>query len=175
MANLNASVINNVNHRPYSRQVTDQLFCRVASTHTNWYTYAVGVWQNHTPFTLLLGESKACGVNCQMQLVEGEGHIKTHGHGLLTMFSRAGMGGFDPLVRWAHIPSNGGTLDSAKLSFWATFSATWRTIWWWTWKLEAICNLQFASKGVLLDWTQWWVYYNGFNECRSELSFLMLL
>ena len=35
----------------------------------------------------------------------------------------------------------GVTLDSTKLSFWATFSATWRAIWWWTWKLKVICNL----------------------------------
>ena len=45
------------------------------------------------------------------------------------------------------IPTNGGTLDAGvtldttKLSFWATFSATWRTIWWWTCKLKVICNL----------------------------------
>ena len=35
----------------------------------------------------------------------------------------------------------GVTLDSTKLSFWSTFSATWRTIWWWTWMLKVICNL----------------------------------
>ena len=46
-----------------------------------------------------------------------------------------------------NVPLNGGTLDagvtleSTKLSFWATFSVTWRTIWWWTWKLKIICNL----------------------------------
>ena len=45
------------------------------------------------------------------------------------------------------LPSNGGTLDAGvtldttKLSFWATFSATWRRIWWWTCKLKVICNL----------------------------------
>ena len=35
---------------------------------------------------------------------------------------------------------SGVTLDNTKLSFWATFSATWRIIWWWTWKWKVICK-----------------------------------
>ena len=57
------------------------------------------------------------------------------------------------------LPSNGGTLDagvaldSTKLSFWATFSATWRTIWWWTWKLKVILQsmIYFKMSFIRLD------------------------
>ena len=44
-------------------------------------------------------------------------------------------------------------------------------------EVKGYTNLWFVSKVVSLawlDWTQWWVNYNGFDECRSELSFLMV-
>ena len=74
-------------------------------------------------------------------------------------------------VEWGNF-GRWGNFGQYKTFILTNIFATWRTIWWWTWMLKVICNLKFVSKGVSLDCTQWWVNYNGFNECKSELSFL---
>ena len=92
---------------------------------------------------------------------------------IVDVFMGYDQSGWSPKV----VPSNGGTLDvgvtldSTKLLFWAT--------WFCHLKNNLVVNmkvkgyLQSVSNGVSLDWTQWWVNYYGFNECMSELSFLM--